>query len=346
MLLTDRNFNTSFYDPAAGGDPILFQHLFCNYFNSNCFFSNSSFILSNSISCLANRAEGGNNYKLINFDFHYFNSEYERLLNKKAPDFGFITWFLGFTEGGGSYISASRGAISFFITHNTRDIQVLNMIKVNLGLGTVIKQGKTSSRFIIQDKNGLYLVGLLFNKNLVTKSKIVSYNKFIILLNSYNNKGRINYPIINNCSGPVPKNFPLERQVLPTLQDDWICGFTDSEGCFSVSIRENKGFSICFDITQKSVENKYLLEYLQFLFTVGTIYTHSSKDCYNFRISGINNSVKLFPYFDSHPLKSQKLKSYVLWKNLHSRLENKDHLNITLRESLKVLASKVNNNWN
>jgi cytochrome c oxidase subunit 1 len=27
-LLTDRNFNTSFYDPAAGGDPILYQHLF------------------------------------------------------------------------------------------------------------------------------------------------------------------------------------------------------------------------------------------------------------------------------------------------------------------------------
>jgi cytochrome c oxidase subunit 1 len=28
MLLTDRNFNTSFYDPAGGGDPLLYQHLF------------------------------------------------------------------------------------------------------------------------------------------------------------------------------------------------------------------------------------------------------------------------------------------------------------------------------
>jgi cytochrome c oxidase subunit 1 len=28
MLLTDRNFNSSFYEPAGGGDPVLYQHIF------------------------------------------------------------------------------------------------------------------------------------------------------------------------------------------------------------------------------------------------------------------------------------------------------------------------------
>jgi len=28
ILLTDRNFNTTFFDPSGGGDPILYQHLF------------------------------------------------------------------------------------------------------------------------------------------------------------------------------------------------------------------------------------------------------------------------------------------------------------------------------
>ena len=28
MLITDRNFNTTFFDPIGGGDPVLYQHLF------------------------------------------------------------------------------------------------------------------------------------------------------------------------------------------------------------------------------------------------------------------------------------------------------------------------------
>ena len=81
------------------------------------------------------------------------------------------------------------------------------------------------------------------------------------------------------------------------------------------------------------------------LFNVGKTYEHNQKGTYYYRIGGLKDLTNLFPYFDNYPLRSKKLKSYILWKALHSKLVNKHHLNSTLRESLKVLASKVNNNW-
>lgn len=342
MLLTDRNFNTSFYDPAGGGDPILYQHLFSqlNYINSQEILISSTLFISNSLSLLNSR----NRY----FDFTLFNSEYERIMKQKSPSFSFLTWLIGFTEGDGIFILAKRGDFSIVITQDTKDIQVLNMIQNNLGFGKVIKQGKTTSRFIVQDKKGLYLLATLFNNNLVTYSKIVSFNKFLNALNNYNQNGTIKYPYIilnlNNLS--FNSEIVNETNVKPTLQDDWISGFTDSEGCFSISISSiSNKFNICFDIAQNHLENKYILDHLFYLFDVGKIYKHNQKGAYYFRVGGLNNLNKLFPYFDNYPLRSKKLKSYILWKELHSKLVNKHHLNSTLRESLKVLASKVNNNW-
>lgn len=282
MLLTDRNFNTSFYDVAGGGDPILYQHLF--YQNTN-FVGNLT----------SNKEASPRNYTL-------FNKEYKRLLNKEAPNSSFLTWFIGFTEGDGSFIVAKRGDFSFVITQDTRDIQVLNMIQRELGLGKVIKQGKTTSRFIIQDKKGLYLMATLFNGNLVTHSKIESFKKFASLLNEYNQKGSIIFPNLIININPV----------LPTLQDSWLCGFIDSEGCFSVSIKQKTGFNICFDIAQKQIENKFILDYFQSLFGVGKVYNHSALGVYYFRITGLNNLIKLFSYLDNYPLRSKKLKSYIL----------------------------------
>jgi len=37
MVLTDRNFNTSFFEVAGGGDPILYQHLFSTLVLKNHF---------------------------------------------------------------------------------------------------------------------------------------------------------------------------------------------------------------------------------------------------------------------------------------------------------------------
>ena len=327
MLLTDRNFNTSFYDPAGGGDPILYQHLFSpnnsNFLENICIncilalqtasstsimktslFSNNNFTSKKSFS---NNNFISNKY----FDFSKFCLEYERLMKQKAPSYSFLTWFIGFSEGDGSFIVATRGDLSFVITQDTKDIQVLNMIKQNLNLGKIIKQGKTTSRFIIQDKKGLYLLALLINNNLVTFSKYYSFNKFLFSLNKYNQKGSLTLPLIAQAHSLQINDYTALPK--PTLHDDWISGFSDSEGCFSITIHnKSKKFNICFDIAQKYSENKYILEYIQILFNVGKIYNHNIKNVYYYRVGGLKNTTQLFSYFNNHPLRSKKLKSYII----------------------------------
>jgi hypothetical protein len=50
-------------------------------------------------------------------------------------------------------------------------------------MGKVITQGKTTSRFIIQDKLGLYLISLIFNGNIRTPGKLNSFEEFLTIFN-------------------------------------------------------------------------------------------------------------------------------------------------------------------
>ena len=275
MLLTDRNFNTSFFEAAGGGDPLLYQHLFFSCYNfysvfvlylvflnvTNVFFSllnRDEKIVIDKVSDTQDKANG--------FNFNSFTSQFKSFItNKETPDFSWLTWFVGFTEGDGSFVVAKRGDISFVITQDTRDIQVLYMIQQVLGFGKVVKQGITTSRFIVQDKKGLYLLCHMLNGNLVTHTKHLSYKLFLSSFNEYSNKGKLNF-----------ENIQFNPKIIvPSLEDSWISGFVDSEGCFSVTIySKTNAYSIIFDLSQKAslgLNFESGLEHLKSIFKVGVI---------------------------------------------------------------------------
>src|ERR1700759_2460222 len=230
MLLTDRNFNTSFYDPAGGGDPILYQHLF-----SRC-------------------AEA----IIFTGPFREYYQLNSKLYGKiKQPSSEFLTWFIGFSEGDGSFVKAKRGDLYFVITQGSRDIQVLEFIQKELNMGKIITQGKTTSRFIIQDKLGLYLIALIFNGQIRSPRKLKSFNEYIEIMNSKINKitsrklkefGLTNKDILFEKIVGHGKPKPI------TLKDNWIIGFIDAEGCFHVSFGKNNSYKILFDLAQKGLE--------------------------------------------------------------------------------------------
>ena len=316
MLLTDRNFNTSFYDPAGGGDPILYQHLFLNPYT----------ILTLNVTLSVDLKK--------DFDFEKFLEEYKKEY-PNLPNTNFLTWLIGFVEGDGSFvISKTKNNLQFVITQSTEDIQILDYIKDNLRFGKVINQGERTSRFIVQDLKNLHLLILLFNGNIILPTR---KNKFKEFLNCFNQK--INSNKIKNFK---TIDF-INSSVFPSLNNYWIAGFTDAEGCFTVSfLSKSNAFRLRYIITQKGDINLPILSHFILLFKAGIIEGHSKKSNYSYILSGETNCYNIYEYFTHFPLKTKKAFSLQLWKEIHRSISNKEHLDIKQRNILIEKSQKVN----
>ena len=347
MLLTDRNFNTSFYDPAGGGDPVLYQHLFlnpCTIFTLNVALrpeAPCSHTTDTERSC---GQEGGSSLALElkkDFDFEKFLCYYKReYSNLNPPSFQFLTWLIGFVEGEGSFvILRTRNSLEFVITQSTEDIQILYYIRENLGFGQVIAQGKRTSRFIVQDIKNLHLIMLLFNGNIILPTRKNQFNDFLNNFNLKINKNKIknfiNIEIINSA-------------ILPNLNNYWITGFTDAEGCFSVSFLSlSKAFRLRYKVSQKGDKNLPILSHFILLFKAGAIEGHSKKSNYSYILSmpdAEKACYNIYDYFTNFPLKTKKAISFQLWKDIHKSITNKEHLYLEAclqpRSDINILIEK------
>jgi len=322
MLLTDRNFNTSFYDPAGGGDPILYQHLFSITILQNC---NSQIIKFYSTINSVNKYE----------QFKEFYDKYERIFPNNAKiSKEWLDWFIGFSEGDGSFIVDNRNNLQFVITQ--KDIKVLEMIYDTFKFGRVIKQGKFTYRFIVEQKILIELIILIFNGNMILPSRINRFKKFLEVYNKKAIKGKI---ILSQIEF-------IKSQNEPSLNNAWLSGFTDAEGCFTISIKNTTGFAIRFILSQKHEENLTFFSKLILLFNTGIIENHYHKNNYSYLVSGLKNCSNLLEsnYFENFNLKTNKNTSYLMWKDLYFRLLNKDHLNPKLRIELLEKSKLINKN--
>ncbi len=340
MLLTDRNFNTSFYDPAGGGDPILYQHLFYGFSLETLNLENINY------SQISYTTFSSSIISRISFEKYYkLNSKCYGIKNQPSPEF--LSWLIGFSEGDGSFIKASRGDLYFVITQDSRDKQILEYIQKELNMGKVITQGKTTSRYIIQDKLGLYLISLIFNGNIRTPDKFKSFNEFLILLNLNIKKSsrKLKEFGLSNSIFEIIKPYDYPKEL--TLEDNWFIGFVDAEGCFHVSFIKNSknSFRILFDLAQKGEENKnIILEKLPLLFGVGVLNKHYHDENWNYRVSGFSNTKILMNYFDNskYSFLTKKSTSYLIWKEIHRSISNLEHLDPVKKQKLINLSKTVN----
>lgn len=332
MILTDRNFNTSFFEVAGGGDPILYQHLFLRE-KLLLLLLFIMFIISKRRLFSSKILHYNKTYNFESF-YSKFNEYYP---NVKKPSVQFLQWFIGFSEGEGSFIIAKRGDLSFIVTQSSIDINSLNYIKDNLCFGKIVVQSpkQKTHRYIVQDVKNLILISLIFNGNMVFPTRNA---RFLTFLSSFNER-----LLKNNMDIIKPK----VNTIIPTLQDAWFSGITDGEGSFTCSLLSNSSaFRYRYILTQKWEANKCVFEHIQNILknysADGSVVPHSANNVWELRINGVKNCQGLFTYFDVFNLVTKKKESYLKWKAIHSRLVNKEHLNKDIRSEIISLAKEIN----
>lgn len=277
------------------------------------------------------------------FDF----STFKNLDNQKFKDIpdSFLEWLIGFYEGDGCFTITWRKDMIFVITQGVQNKSILEEIQQTLGFGAVIKQGARTFRFVVQDfKNMRYLLHL-FNGNLILPNRkkiflnmLIHYNEKMIHL-----KKRIKSPKNKFYTYNLEQIKSKETNILPSLTDSWLSGFTSAEGCFSIFLSSKNNYTnIIFDLTQKGEENLPILSHLILLFNAGAVRSHHEPNCFYFRISSLQGCLKTYSYFDSHPLRTTKQESYFLWKKIHKAILEKEHLIPEKRILLLALSKKIN----
>ena len=247
-----------------------------------------------------------------------------------CPDPGadFKDWFIGFTEGDGSFIINKTGYLEFKVTQSSVDAQILFYIKKELGFGSVTVQDKKNKthHFRVRDQKNLLKLIHIFNGNLLTERK---NNQFKLWLEAYNKAYKTDIQLIQNYNNP-------------TLDNAWLSGFTDSEGCFTVSVvKRSETYNqvhVRYILSQKS-ELELMTKIAEML--NGKVSHLKSYNGYNMTVN-LSKLSKVIGYFNKYSLKTKKYIEYFNWLKAYKLVINKDHFNEDGLNRVKDLMNKIN----
>lgn len=270
---------------------------------------------------------------IYNFN-DYLNS---KPVHKKKINYQFLEWFIGFTEGDGSFV-ISKNKVYFDITQSLKDVQILYYIKKELGFGKVLirseKQRNVGVFYVTSEENFLRLINI-FNGNLSSNYKKEQFKNW---LNVFNNQYK--------------KNILFkDRLVLPSLSTRWLTGFIDAEGCFTGRVKKCKSYKLrrgphlTFSISQKEL---YILKEIREILIndniigLKNINFDKSWEGWVLHISSFTKLKIVRNYLSKYKLKTKKYLAYKKWCLIHDMVLNKNHLTLEGLEKIDFLTKKIN----
>ena len=278
-----------------------------------------------------------NRYKTLTFPDSFLQTDFcftDYAFMTKKFDIQFFYWFIGFCEGDGSFTKCKDGRVIFYI--NQKETRVLNYICIKLGFGKVYKYQKFS-RYYVGDRDNLNKLINLFNGQFVLNK---TDQKFFEWLQMYNTKYKTS--IVHKT-----------KRGKASLDNSWLSGFTDAEGCFaaSISIRKLQNtyrLRTKFFLDQKD-EKPVLYSILQLL-NAGFIVERKKRinkikseiACYRLCLDSLKSQIELTSYFKKQPLKSKKKWSLKRWLRIRAYITNKKPISPEDWKKLQALCRGIN----
>lgn len=144
---------------------------------------------------------------------------------------------------------------------------------------------------------------------------------------------------INVCK-LLKRKLTTSRPIKDKLDPNWVTGFVDAEGCFSVIIeipeRLKWKVRISFEINLHE-KDKDILYKIQSFFGVGAVYHRPDRKKSVYRVTNVTYIKNvIIPHFTNYPLISKKAIDFLLWSKVVEIILNKDHL--TKEGFLKILS--------
>lgn len=230
----------------------------------------------------------------------------EHVPNKYPPltnnEFGYF--LAGLIEGDGWF-----GYKELHISFSEGDTSLAYYIKKRIGYGNIYKiKDKKAVRYICKNKAGLIIILSLINGKLLSNFK---YDQLI----KHNYNENFNLFILP----------PLKKL---TLDNHWLAGFTQADGCFHISVVKSKthktGYSVKLEYSLKQ-NDKLPLDLLYKILQKGNLSQyHTGIWCY--KSTGFQTAFALINYFDKFNLFSSKYTSYLKFRKVYIMITEGKHL--------------------
>jgi LAGLIDADG endonuclease len=155
------------------------------------------------------------------------------------------------------------------------------------------------------------------------------------LINKFSNINFISSNTKTNNNNNINKTSLKENK---EIFYQWLVGFTDGDGCFSISYQFKNKWTLTFKLSQNTY-NLRLLYFIKNKLGVGKLNIEKTNNMANYRIRNrIEIESIIFPIFDKYPLLTTKYFNYIKFKKAFYVLSD---TNLSTIEKDKIMKSIV-----